>query len=795
MSLLTLVEPFGERTIEPDDLPLTFGGQGASVLLPGARAGESLATLRLAGDRWLLEGAAGDIALQAGVAVQLGEARVCLAGGPQAWRLVVEHSALPNLTLAPLVPAPSLDPAETLPTRLPITPVAYEPPRLDRAARGRSWRPLRWAVGAVAFALLAVIGFIIAATPVSVEPLPTVDLDRVEFGGTIAIPLGERHLVWPGESRLVVEAAGYRRVERLVQIAHGDSQVLKVALERLPGRVRIETGGVDAVLSVDGVRLGAVPGEHELPAGEREILIEAARYLPYRGRLMVQGGGEQQDFSVKLAPAFAGLTVESVPAGAVVSANGRRLGSTPLQATLDPGRYQLTIDHPGHRRWEAPITVRAGQPLRIGPVELGLPDGSLAVRSEPAGADLRVGGRYVGRTPMTLSLVPGLEHELVASRPGYGAASRRLRIEPASRQTLVLKLEPVFGEVSVRGEPADAEILVDGEPRGRAPQTLRLPTAPVTIEARRAGLLPFKATVTPQTGQPLVVEFRLLSAEQAKAARFATIVRSSLGQELKLVRGSRFMMGSARREPGRRSNEAQRTVELRRAFYLGAREVTNAEYREFRKEHLSGAFKQETLDLDRHPVASVSWQDAAEYCNWLSARDGLPPAYVNRNGRLVLASPVTTGYRLPTEAEWEYAARFDGAAATRKYPWGNELPVAPRSGNYADQSAAFLTNVVLQGYDDGARVSAPVGTFAAGPLGLHDLGGNVAEWTTDYYSVYVVAPDAVAVDPTGPEEGQTRVIRGAGWLTGKVAELRLAWRDSGANGRPDLGFRLARYAE
>ena len=241
MSLLTLVEPFGERTIEPDDLPLTFGGQGASVLLPGARAGESLATLRLAGDRWLLEGAAGDIALQAGVAVQLGEARVCLAGGPQAWRLVVEHSALPNLTLAPLVPAPSLDPAETLPTRLPITPVAYEPPRLDRAARGRSWRPLRWAVGAVAFALLAVIGFIIAATPVSVEPLPTVDLDRVEFGGTIAIPLGERHLVWPGESRLVVEAAGYRRVERLVQIAHGDSQVLKVALERLPGRVRIET--------------------------------------------------------------------------------------------------------------------------------------------------------------------------------------------------------------------------------------------------------------------------------------------------------------------------------------------------------------------------------------------------------------------------------------------------------------------------------------------------------------------------------------------------------------------------
>jgi formylglycine-generating enzyme required for sulfatase activity len=163
----------------------------------------------------------------------------------------------------------------------------------------------------------------------------------------------------------------------------------------------------------------------------------------------------------------------------------------------------------------------------------------------------------------------------------------------------------------------------------------------------------------------------------------------------------------------------------------------------------------------------VSWQEAAAFCNWLSEREKLPPAYARHGDRLELIEPATTGYRLPSEAEWEFAARFDGARATRKYPWGNDLPVPAKAGNWGDATAIYLTPVTISGYDDGFRVAAPVGSFPANPLGLNDMGGNVFEWTTDRYSIYVVGPDYLSTDPVGPKTGDSYVIRGAGWLTAR----------------------------
>jgi formylglycine-generating enzyme required for sulfatase activity len=498
---------------------------------------------------------------------------------------------------------------------------------------------------------------------------------------------------------------------------------------------------------------------------------------------------------LRLKPLFARVSVTSVPPGATVWADDRELGATPLEAELDAGRYTLAIVHPDFRRFESPITVIAGQPLAVGPIELGMPDGRLLVQSRPAGADVSIGGRYRGRTPLTVGVAPGMPQEVLLTLAGYAPATQSVTVESRAERRLAVDLRAVLGDVRVTGEPADAILYVDGASRGAAIQTLSLSSAPHVFEVRKAGLEPYKATITPREGQTQVVEYSLKTASEAKVAGMPATRATSLGQQLVLVTGGRYTMGSTRREPGRRSNETERMVELKRPFYISRFQVTNNDFRQFKADHLSGIFKDESLDLERQPAVRVSWQEAAAFCNWLSARDKLPPAYARNGEKLELVDPATTGYRLPSEAEWEFAGRFDGSRATRKYPWGNDLPVPAKSGNWGDATAIYLTPVTITGYDDGYRVAAPVGSFAPNPLGLHDLGGNVLEWTTDRYSIYVVGPDYLSTDPLGPKTGDSYVIRGAGWLTGKIPELRLAVRDSGSSGRPDLGFRIVRYAE
>jgi formylglycine-generating enzyme required for sulfatase activity len=783
-----LEDPLGERKLLPGELPLTVGGPGAAVVIPGCRPGEIRARVALADGRLAVTPEPGAFGGLDGVGIDL-EERDGRA------TIVVRHGGVANVTRPPQ--AEAYAGIATDGDRQPIAVVPYEPrivkPTMQPAMRRAGRRGL-------ALAALAVIGIVLlylfTATPVQVASNPDAAFDSVNFEGTMLdIGFGGRYLVPPGSYQLRVEAEGFAPASQPVVVGSLSGQRYVVALERLPGRVAFDTGGVAATLAVDGRTIGALPGEYELPAGTRELAVTAPHFAEERLRFMVTGGGERQSLKVELEPVFARVTVTSVPSGATVWADDRELGMTPLETELDAGRYTLAIVHPQFRRFESPLTVVAGQPLAVGPVELGMPDGRLVVHSKPTGADVSIGGRYRGRTPLTVGVPPGMPQDVLLTLAGHAPATQSVAVESRAERRIAVELRPMLGEVRVKGEPADAILYVDGASRGPANQVLSLPAAPHVFEVRKSGLEPFRATVTPQEGRTQVIEFALKTAGEARVAAMPGQQSTSLGQPLVLVSGGRFTMGSPRREPGRRSNETERQVELRRPFYVSRFQVTNREFREFRAQHLSGIFKDESLDLERQPAVRVSWQDAAAFCNWLSERDKLPRAYARRGDRLELVEPVTTGYRLPTEAEWEFAARYDGSRAVRKYPWGNDLPVPAKAGNWGDASAIYLTPVTISGYDDGHRVSAPVGSYASNALGLHDMGGNVLEWTTDRYSIYVVGPDYQSTDPAGPKSGDNYVIRGAGWLTGKVPELRLAARESGSAARPDVGFRIARYAQ
>jgi formylglycine-generating enzyme required for sulfatase activity len=151
------------------------------------------------------------------------------------------------------------------------------------------------------------------------------------------------------------------------------------------------------------------------------------------------------------------------------------------------------------------------------------------------------------------------------------------------------------------------------------------------------------------------------------------------------------------------------------------------------------------------------------------------------------------GYRLPTDAEWEWAARFAGQTVGLIYPWG-DMPRPPdRSGNYADVNATKVRlPTVMNTYDDGFAVSAPVGSYEANAYGIFDLGGNVAEWVQDFYTLDLLESAQPVDDPLGPEGGRLHVVRGASWRSATAADLRLAARGSGFEAREDVGFRIAR---
>ena len=142
---------------------------------------------------------------------------------------------------------------------------------------------------------------------------------------------------------------------------------------------------------------------------------------------------------------------------------------------------------------------------------------------------------------------------------------------------------------------------------------------------------------------------------------------------------------------------------------------------------------------------------------------------------------------------WAWSARHVEEAETPlRYAWGEKLPPPDRHGNYADRSASHLVARIVFDYNDNHIVSAPVGTFPANAKGIHDLGGNVAEWVHDYYAI---PSGAELLNPLGPREGEYHVIRGASWQKGTVSDMRLSFRDYGTEGRHDLGFRIARFAE
>lgn len=666
-----------------------------------------------------------------------------------------------------------------------LRPAAYRPPEGRRRRRRLRILPLVLGLVLLVGGLAAWFVFTAQAVVIQIQPTP----DRLAIQGGLSIPIGERRLLRPGAYTVVAEKEGYHRLEQGIEVGRAAGQRFDFELRKLPGRLRVTSEPSGASVVIDGEQVGQTPlAAVSLAPGPHTLRLSARRHQVHQAQVEIAGANKLQTLAVELVPAWAPVTVNSEPAGATLVVDGEARGTTPVTVELGAGRHKVALELEGYQGWMQELQVTAGEPQTLDRVQLQPALAQLAVTTQPAGASVSVDGDYRGRSPLTVDLTPGSKHALGVTKAGYTARSVQRQMAAGETAELALRLEPVLGEVRVKVTPADAVVLVDGEPRGSGSQTLTLTATAHEVRVEKPGYIAFEATVTPRPGLAQVVTAALQTPEQARAAATPDVIVNPAGGRMVLVQPGHFTMGSPRRSQGARANETQREVLLTRPFYIGATEVTNARYRKFKAQHSSGIVARETLDNPKQPVVRVSWAEAVAYCNWLSAQAGLPPAYAG--GQLL--TPVTTGYRLPSEAEWAYAARFAGGRSLT-YPWGDAMPPRGAAGNVADTSAAAILDEHLQGYDDGRVAAAPVGSYAANALGLFDLGGNVAEWVHDFYSPSW-DPAGVERDPFGPTSGGAHVARGSSWRHGRVTELRLAYREAAAAPRDDLGFRVARYA-
>jgi len=549
--------------------------------------------------------------------------------------------------------------------------------------------------------------------------------------------------VSPDERVLEIYKTGYEPLKIILSeygIQLDSKEVWKIRIlgdaktaDALPVTFFVEPS--DAEIKVDG---NAVQSGKpiKLAKGKHAVLISKAGFKRLSKNIAISE--KKVVFNYKLDEVdLQPVSITSQPTEATLYINGTQKGKTEKGLFLYPGEYELKLIKTGYLDIDKRIVVKDGADNRFS-YRLLKNAGTLNLKITPSGTTVLINREdYSGR--QRIELAPG-SYKLEISKTGYDDESETLSIERGKRlqKTYALKAKTGRLQFSVKPLSSVVRLMQDGKVLKSWKGLKYLKNVQVgeyELECEAQGYAGIKQTVTISEGKTTALEIKL------KKGYAPLLAGGGKAGEMVFVKGGTFMMGS---NDGDSDEKPIHRVTVS-DFYIGKYEVTQKEWKAVMGNNPS-RFKG-----DDRPVEKVSWYDVQEFIKKLNKKTG-------------------GNYRLPTEAEWEYAARGGAKSRGYKYAGSNDIEeVAEYEGN-------------------NDKETKPVGGKRPNELGIYDMSGNVYEWCSDWKAGY---SSSSQTNPTGPSSGSDRVCRGGGWGS-NASYCRVALRDNltPANSYNYLGFRL-----
>lgn len=621
-------------------------------------------------------------------------------------------------------------------------------------------------------------------TRTEIQPEAASETAMLHVSSPLGFSMGNTAYALYGPPTIAVSATGYKTLSKTLQTSETGGTV-EVTLSEQPQTLQLRTkpSSTKTRWFIDDKLIKvAAQLQYDLLSGPHSISIDNPYYQKQNVNIeMKLGKGLQR--SIDLEPIHGQLNIATRPSGATISMDGQTVGVSPLLLSKTGGLYSIEIKHHDFQTIRERIAITNTNSTITRNYRLAALPAYLTLQLSPVGGILLLNGKHISTAKKRLSIQAHTTHTLNYSKAGYFSQQQSISLASGAEKKLNFHLKAETGQLDIRSEPA-ANIIIDGKDMGQTPQLLTLSALPHRIELRRKGYRSYRKNIRPSNKTTQRIRAQLHSEAQARLLDAAPRLTNSAGIPLKLFKpNSTFVMGAPRYEKGQRANEFLRTIKLTRAFYISTHEISHAQYSQFKK--MPGAANE--------PVTSISWLEAAAYCNWLSKRENLAPFYIIRDGQYRGFKPSALGYRLPSEAEWEWLARKSAKNKQSKFSWGDATIIPAQAGNIADEYAKGITSRYVPNYSDGYASIAPIGSYPAEKTGMFDLTGNVSEWVHDVYTLTPTQEQSIETDPLGAASGNTHTIKGSNWRSGSITELRASYRDGATTGRDDIGFRIARY--